>query len=117
MKITEADIAKTCHQANKALCEAVGDTTQKDWDAADEWQRESAIKGVRFALENPDAPESAQHDAWVKDKVGHGWKYGLTKNPETKEHPCIVPFTALPLHQQAKDVLFRSIVAAMKPLL
>jgi hypothetical protein len=28
---------------------------QKDWDEAQQWQRDSAIKGVEFKLDNPDA--------------------------------------------------------------
>lgn len=48
-------IAKICHQANKAWCEVTGDNSQKDWDEAEEWQRESAIKGVAFKIANPDA--------------------------------------------------------------
>lgn len=107
------DIAKVCHQANKAWCEASGDASQKDWDAAEEWQRDSAIKGVQFAIDNPDAPESSQHDAWMADKVADGWKYGEVKDAAAKTHPCIVPFEQLPYHQQAKDKLFKAIVHAL----
>lgn len=109
------DIAKICHQANKAFCETHGEYSQSDWERAPEWQKESAIKGVRFALENTDAGFSAQHDAWVADKLAGGWKFGQIKNPEKKEHPCIVPFHELPWHQQLKDVLFRDIVTAFRP--
>lgn len=107
------DIAKVCHQANKAWCERNDDHSQKDWEDAEQWQRESAIKGVIFAIENPDAPESAQHDAWSKDKADSGWKYGEVKDAEKKTHPCLVPFEELPVHQQKKDILFRAIVKAL----
>lgn len=56
-------IAKACHQANKAWCEEHDDRSQKDWDDAEEWQRESAIKGVEFRLANPQAGKDAQHNA------------------------------------------------------
>lgn len=104
-------IAKVCHQANKAWCEVNGDVTQKDWKDAEPWQRESAIKGVVFAMDNHGV--SAQHDAWMKDKFEAGWTYGEEKNVEKKTHPCLVPFTELPEHQQKKDVLFRAIVEAL----
>jgi hypothetical protein len=109
-------IAKVCHQANKAFCESIGDSSQVDWVNAPEWQRKSAVDGVVFLLENPDAGDSALHDNWAKDKLADGWKYGPVKNAEKKEHPCLVPFYSLPQEQQAKDALFRSIVNAMRPL-
>ncbi len=107
-------IAKVCHQANKAWCEAVGDTSQKDWDEAEQWQRESAINGVRFKLEKPDAGHDAQHNSWMKEKVDAGWVYGKVKDAEKKTHPCIVPFEQLPEFQQKKDALFCAIVDALK---
>lgn len=108
-------IAMICHEANAALCRATGDDSQKPWAQAEGWQQESAIKGVRFALANPDAPSSAQHDAWLSDKVADGWQYGEVKDPTAKTHPCIVPFEQLPPEQQAKDHLFRGIVHALSP--
>jgi hypothetical protein len=41
----------------------------KDWDEAQQWQRDSAIKGVEFKLDNPDAGHDAQHNAWMADKI------------------------------------------------
>ena len=111
VKITS--IAKVCHQANKAWCELCGDFSQKDWDEAEQWQRDSAIKGVEFKLNNLYAPDSAQHDAWMHDKISQGWSYGEVKDAEQKTHPCIVPFDSLPAHQQAKDKLFASIVLSL----
>jgi hypothetical protein len=106
-------IAQVCHQANKAWCELNGDNSQKDWDEAEPWQRQSAIKGVVFAIDTPDAPESAQHQAWLTDKISDGWIYGEEKDSVKKTHPCLVPFEELPLYQQKKDVLFRAIVKAL----
>jgi len=107
-------IAIICHEANKALCEVNGDFSQKSWRDAADWQRESAVKGVNFRVENPDAPASAQHDAWSKDKLADGWVYGETKDAEKKTHPCLVAFEDLPEFQQKKDKLFQAIVDALK---
>lgn len=107
-------IAVMCHQANKAWCELNDDPTQKDWDEAEQWQRESAIKGVEFRLANPDAGKDAQHNAWMKDKIAEGWVYGEKKDATAKTHPCIVAFEKLPEFQQKKDVLFCAIVDALK---
>lgn len=107
------EIARVCHEANKAWCDAHGDHSQSWWVYAADWQRQSAIKGVEFAIANPDALDSAQHDAWTADKVKDGWIYGDVKDAEKKTHPCLVPFDQLPPHQQAKDRLFRAIVKAL----
>jgi hypothetical protein len=108
------DIAKVCHQANKKWCEANGDDTQVDWRFAPEWQQQSAIDGVEFRLANPDAPASAMHDNWSKQKIADGWVYGEVKDSDKKTHPCLVPFKELPLFQQKKDKLFSAIVDALK---
>lgn len=109
----EAMIAQVCHEANRAYCRIIGDYSQQPWDEAETWQRESALRGVGFALANPDAPASAQHDAWLRDKETDGWKYGPVKDPEKKEHPCCVPYEELPVEQRKKDALFKAIVAAL----
>lgn len=106
-------IAKVCHQANKAWCESNGDFSQKDWDEAEEWQRQSAIKGVLFKLENPEAGNSAQHESWMAQKEAEGWVYGETKNAELKTNPCMVPYHQLPEVDKKKDALFAAIVLAL----
>lgn len=113
MLLPITDVAKVCHAANKAYCETLGDFSQRSWDEASEWQRESAIKGVQFAVINPTAPPSAQHDAWLREKSATGWKYGPVKDVEKKEHPCCVPYDALPAEQRRKDALFKAIVNAL----
>lgn len=106
-------IARVCHEANRAYCQALGDDSQPAWEDAPEWQRSSAINGVQFHLANPDAGPSHSHDEWLKEKAATGWKYGPVKDPEKKEHPCFVPYDQLPAEQKAKDYIFRAIVHAM----
>src|SRR5215831_7688993 len=96
-------VAIVCHEASRGWCVANGDFSQKIWEEAAQWQRDSAIKGVEFALANPDAPDSAQHDAWMADKINDGWRHGDIKDADAKTHPCLVPFDQLPAHVQAQD--------------
>ncbi len=109
-----AYIAKACHEANRVWCQANDDDSQKIWSEAEQWQRDSAIKGVEFKINNPAAGEDAQHNAWMKDKIDDGWVYGEVKDPSAKTHPCLVPFNELPEFQQKKDRLFCAIVEALK---
>ena len=110
-----AQIARITHEVNRAYCEALGDHSQSAWEAAPDWQRESAIAGVLFSWMNPGAPPAASHENWLAEKKAAGWTYGPEKNPEAKQHPCMVPFAELPREQQAKDYIFRAVVHALRP--
>lgn len=113
---TNEEIAKICHEANRAWCELNGDTSQPSWEETPAWQRESAIAGVAFVRANPNAGDSAQHESWMAMKLADGWRYGPDKDTTLKTHPCLVPFEELPHEQQFKDKLFRSIVlASLRP--
>lgn len=109
--------AAACHEANRAWCEYHADNSQVGWDDAPEWQRSSAIEGVKFRLKNLDARISANHDSWLEQKVRDGWVYGEVKDAVAKTHPCMVPYIELPSHQAFKDALFVSIVRALAPLI
>lgn len=105
-------IAHVCHDANRALQLEYGDPAPSPlWEDAPEWQRESAISGVRAALAGT-TPEEL-HEAWCSDKVAAGWTYGEVKDSEAETHPCLVDYDALPADQQAKDGLFVGIVDAL----
>lgn len=112
--MTTHQIAQVAHDANASYCRSIGDNSQKSWNEAAEWQRDSAIKGVAFRIsaklkgETPSA--SAQHNAWLADKLADGWKYGPMKDASKKEHPCFVPYEQLSLEQRMKDYLFAAIV-------
>lgn len=115
--MTIEQIARVSHELNRAYCESIGDTSQPLWDDAPEWQKSSAVNGVRFHLDNPDASPSASHESWLKQKTEEGWKYGTVKNAETKEHPCYVPYNELPVEQRAKDYIFRQVIHSLKTYL
>ena len=107
-------IARVCHEINGAYCRAIGDDSQPTWENAPEWQKASAAAGVRLHLENPHAGPEASHESWLKLKKLEGWVYGPVKAPETKQHPCMVPYYQLPAEQQIKDHLFRQVVHSLK---
>ena len=115
--MTIKEIAQVAHELNKAYCESIGDNSQPAWDDAPDWQKSSAVYGVNFHLLNPDASPSASHDSWFEQKEKDGWKYGPVKNPETKEHPCFVPYDQLPAEQKSKDYIFKQVVHSLKPFL
>jgi hypothetical protein len=108
------EIAKVAHEVNRAYCQSLGDNSQPPWEDAPDWQIESAFDGVKLHLNNAYLGPEASHEAWLKFKIDDGWTYGSIKDPEKKQHPCIVPFKDLPKEQQSKDFIFRAIVHALK---
>ncbi len=108
-------IAQVAHEVNRAYCQALGDDSQPAWEDAPQWQRDSALLGVKLHTENPDAGPQASHESWMAQKTADGWVYGEKKDPEKKQHPCMVSFDELPPEQQAKDFIFRGVVHALAP--
>lgn len=101
-----------CHEVNKAVCEANGDMSQPSWENAPEWQRKSAMNGVKFHLSGNHNVEDS-HVNWMEQKIADGWIYGPVKDEVAKTHPCLVPFNELPKEQQLKDYIFRAIVHSL----
>lgn len=107
------EIAKVCHEANRAYCAAIGDHSQASWDLAHDWQKSSAVTGVMYHISNPNSTPADSHESWLAEKKANGWQWGPVKDPEKKEHPCYLPYDRLPQEQKAKDYIFLAIVRAM----
>lgn len=111
--ITVEQIAEVCHEANKAYCLSLGDTSHSPWHTTPWSIKQSAIAGVVFVQENPSAPLDFLHENWRKRKAAEGWEYGTEKDIDAKTHPCMVPYEELPPEQRVKDKLFRAIVKTL----
>jgi hypothetical protein len=108
-------IARTCHAVNRTFSRSLGDESHEPWDDAPDWQRESAVKGVNYALDG--VTDEELHAHWCDEKHRDGWVYGQSKDATAKTHPCLVPYDQLPPEQRTKDALFRTVVEALKPYL
>lgn len=106
-------IAAICHEANRRYCMEIGDGSNKIWEEAPWFQKQSAIAGVLFVLRNPEASPSKAHENWVELKESEGWKYGELKDESLKTHPCMLPYDQLPADQRVKDALFKSVVLSL----
>jgi len=105
--------ARVAHEANRILCQALGDNSQPAWDDAPEWQKDSSLAGVQAIFANPKTTSEQSHENWLAQKRADGWKYGPMKDADKKEHPCFVPYDQLPANLQLKDYLFGMVVRAV----
>ncbi|HXC78263.1 MAG TPA: RyR domain-containing protein [Candidatus Acidoferrum sp.] len=43
------------------------------------------------------------HDVWASQRIADGWRYGISRNDGSKEHPCLVPYEELPESEKQYD--------------
>lgn len=99
-------VGRVCHEANRAYCVGIGDTSQVSWDEAPDWQKNSALSGVEKILRGEITSPAQAHESWLKQKTDDGWVYGELKDADLKTHPCIRPYDELPADQKVKDAIF-----------
>lgn len=109
----QEQIARVCHEVNRAYCQALGDHSQPAWEEAPAWQRASAIQGVEAIQANPEMTPEMSHQSWMRQKQIDGWQYGPVKDAEKKTHPCYLPYHELPQEQRVKDYLFGAVVRTL----
>lgn len=116
------DVARVCHEANRAYCKALGDHSQEEWQAASDSLRESVIAGVKFFKANPGVSDGEIHEAWqkrsssrVRDPLLLEMESNgrLCKVPGAKEQPDMRPFAELPFEERLKYCLFRVICGVL----
>ncbi len=115
-KITEADIdriARVVHEAVRAFQTAHDQPAARAWSGAPKWMKVATRDAIVFRVENPEAPASAQHDQWMRDKKRDGWTYGAVKDPARKTHPLIVDYEELPFVERQKDALVGAIIDSL----
>jgi hypothetical protein len=107
-------IARMCHEANRVLCDYSAESFQQlPWSECPQWQKDSAMVGVKNIIEKPRATPRDSHESWLKQKVADGWVYGEVKDAEKKTHPCMVQYDKLPAKQRMKDFVFTGIVRSV----
>ncbi|HYG57933.1 MAG TPA: RyR domain-containing protein [Symbiobacteriaceae bacterium] len=43
------------------------------------------------------------HDVWARQRMSEGWRYGLQRNDQVRENPCLVPYEDLPESEKEYD--------------
>ena len=111
------EIAQVAHETNRTYCQTIGDYSQYSWASCPQWQRDSAMNGVRAIERGIVTRPEQSHENWLMHKEDEDWVWGPKKNTDLSigklTHPCMVPFKELPHEQQMKDHLFFAIVMTL----
>lgn len=43
------------------------------------------------------------HEVWAQNRIKEGWSFGPIMNNENRQHPCLVPYEALPDTEKEYD--------------
>jgi hypothetical protein len=43
------------------------------------------------------------HDLWAAQRLAQGWTYGSQRDDVKKQHPCLIPYAALPEKEKEYD--------------
>lgn len=108
-RYSEEEIARVCHEANKAMQYVQGDPCpSQPWDAEPEWVKEGTINMVRLVRLGYTAKD--MHNEWRERYHKDGWVRGDIKDYVAKTHPCLVEYYELPRIQRDKSEVIRGII-------
>ena len=120
----DEEIAHIAHEANRAICESVGDYSQLPWAETPADIRASTLAAVRECRADPNndrllaanirriRASSTSHERWLEHRRASGWVYGSVKDNDRKTNPAMTSFAELPVEQRAKAFVFVGIVRA-----
>lgn len=111
MTLSIERIARTVHEANRAVQRSTEEEVNPPWDDLGQDLRDSTFEGIEGVLAG-NTPEQS-HESWCRNRRAAGWVLGPVKDPVNKVHPCLIPYYGLPPEQRLKDDLFVSIVRAL----
>lgn len=43
------------------------------------------------------------HEVWAQNRINEGWTYGLVRDDQKRQTPCLVPYDQLPEEEKAYD--------------
>lgn len=111
--MTNKDIAKIVHEANRQYCLSIGEH-ELEWAKATQDIKEWYLSSVEAIIDSPEITAEEIHDAWCSDKTINGWMYGEIQDNDQKIHPCLVPYEDLSDSLKMKDKLMITIVNILK---
>ncbi len=109
-----AQIAIAVHAALATFDEFTGEKdVVAEFELLSPTKQEGLVASIEMLLADDNATESTRHTVWSEKMTAEGWTFGQKLNEETKKHPRLVEFTALPRKEQAREKLLLSVSRAV----
>ena len=114
-ELTDEDLARICHEAHLALRIGLNDSADDaHFDALPQWRKDLVTGEVRMIREGKSHAEV--HQAWVDRLREKGWRWGIYRDVQLKQHPNLVPYDDLPVSEKAKvRQAFRIVLTHVMP--
>jgi RyR domain len=97
----EAD--ESLKASNRRFAEGIGEKLEAAGCALRPAAAGEAAPSFSFTEDEVEDLARIEHDRWMSDLLRDGWRCGAVKNPATKEHPLLVPWSELSEHDRDKD--------------
>jgi len=108
--------ARAAHNTVVTYCKMHGDHSIKEWDDAQQWQRDSTVAMVKSVLAGNYSPRG-EHDRWLQGKIDQGYVWGPVKNDDKDvgplTNPQMIDYDKLPIVQRMKDHLLIVVTVGM----
>lgn len=106
--LTDTDLARVIHEANRGLNIALGTIHQDDpFDVIEPEHKDAIVdrvRAIRMGL-----PPGEVHQRYVDYWTSRGWAFG-PKDPEKKTHPSLRRYENLPVRERQKVLMACRIV-------
>lgn len=114
--MTYEEIAKVAYQTYREYLKNTNSTTNLlDWDECPDWEKKSAIIGVRTYINNPEDSIEKNHERWMKERLTNNGVYYTERDKISFDYlpreP--IPFLQLSKKLQVKDFIFQNVVYAL----
>jgi hypothetical protein len=97
----EAD--ETLKASNRRFAEGIEEKLEAAGCALRPASAGESSEPFRFTDREVEELARIEHERWMSDLVRDGWRWGAVKDPATKEHPLLVPWSELSEDERDKD--------------
>jgi hypothetical protein len=108
--ITEEQIAKVCHEVNRAYCQALGDNSQPPWKNASALKKSNTLQAVRNYILSISAETEKSRASAEAQEIVESWVNGPEKYPDLG---VTTRLGVLPPELQAREDMFVAVVRAV----
>jgi len=110
----DEEIAEVAHNINASFRLVAAEYAQFWRELPPEaWERVDSLRQVKLLRENPDLSPQQEHEAWMRERIQHGWSWGAERNADRKQNPLLVEWDELPGAYRARSIASFQVIRTM----